>query len=91
MIGAVIRDDVAKVELTWRYLSVVEWAKINKLFKISAGGQFINYVTFFDQSTGDYASRYMYVSDRQAGLWRRNPKTNEVMGWTDCKLNLIEV
>lgn len=91
MVGAVIRDDVAKVELTWRYLTVQQWAAINKLFKISAGGQFVNYVTFFDQAEGDYASRYMYVSDRSAGMWRRDPETGEIMGWTDCKLSLIEV
>lgn len=91
MIGSVIRDDVAKVEMTWRYLTVQQWADINKLFKISAGGQFINYVTFFDQSAGAYVSRYMYVNDRKAGLWRRNPTTGEVMGWTDCSLALIEV
>lgn len=91
LIGAVIRDDVAKVELTWRYLTVKQWADINKLFKLSAGGKFINYVTFFDQSAGAYISRYMYVSDRSAGLWRRDPKTGEIMGWRDCKLSLIEV
>lgn len=91
MIGSVVRDDVAKIELTWRYLTVKQWADINKLFKISAGGKFINYVTFFDQSQGDYVSRNMYVSDRSAGLWRRHPSTGEVIGWTDCKLSLIEV
>lgn len=91
LIGAVVRDDVAKVELTWRYLTVKQWADINKLFKLSAGGKFINYVTFFDQSAGAYTSRYMYVSDRNAGLWRRDPKTGEIMGWRDCKLSLIEV
>lgn len=91
MIGSVIRDDVAKVELTWRYLTVEQWATINKLFKISAGGSFINNVTFFDQTSGGYITRKMYVSDRSAGLWRRHPTTGEIMGWTDCKLNLIEV
>mgnify|MGYP000851934631 FL=1 len=91
MIGSVIRDDVAKVELSWKYLTVEQWAAINKLFKTSAGGSFVNYVTFFDQSQGDYVSRYMYVSDRSAGLWRRHPVSGEVMGWVDCKLSLIEV
>lgn len=91
MIGSVIRDDVAKVELGWKYLTVEQWAAINKLFKTSAGGSFVNYVTFFDQSQGDYTSRYMYVSDRSAGLWRRHPVSGEVMGWTECKLSLIEV
>lgn len=90
-IGAVIRDDMAKVELSWRYLTVTQWADINRLFKMSAGGKFINFVTFFDQTAGAYVSRNMYVSDRTAGLWRRHPDTGEIMGWIDCKLSLVEV
>lgn len=91
MIGSVIRDDVAKVELTWRYLTVQQWASVNKLFKQSAGGAFINSVTFFDQSAGAYITRQMYVGDRSAGMWRRDPSSGSVMGWTDCKLSLVEV
>lgn len=91
MIGAVIRDDVAKVELTWRYLTIEQWASIQKCFKISAGGKFINLVTFFDQTVGGWVTREMYVSDRKAGMWRRDPKTGDVLGWTDCSLSLVEV
>ena len=91
MIGSVIRDDVAKVELSWRYLTVSQWAEINRLFKTSVGGKFINAVTFFDQSAGDWVTRDMYVSDRKAGAWRRDPETGEVLGWTSCKLSLVEV
>ena len=91
MIGTVIRDDVAKVETTWKYLTVREWADINSLFKISAGGKFINSVTFFDQSSGTYVTKEMYVSDRSAGMWRRDPKTKEVLGWTGPRIALIQV
>lgn len=91
VIGSVIRDDVAKVSLSWRYLSVEDWAAINKCFKSSAGGKFYNNVIFFDQSAGGWVSRVMYVSDRSAGMWRRNPDNGEIMGWTDCKLSLVEV
>jgi hypothetical protein len=91
MIGSVIRDDVAKVEASWRYLTVEQWSTIGRLFKQSAGGAFINPVTFFDQTEGQFLTRNMYVSDRTAGMWRRDPYTGEVMGWTDCKLSLIEV
>jgi len=91
MVGSVIRDDVAKVSLEWKYLTVQQWAAINRLFKSSAGGSFINSVTFFDQSAGGYITRQMYVSDRDAGMWRRHPVSGEVMGWTDCKLSLVEV
>lgn len=87
VIGSVIRNDVAKVELSWRYLTVEQWARVLSLFNQS----FYNNVTFFNQSTGAYTTRQMYVGDRSAGMWRRHPSTGEVMGWTDCKLSLVEV
>lgn len=87
VIGSVIRNDVAKVELSWRYLTVEQWARILSLFNKS----FYNSVTFFNQSTGTYTTRQMYVSDRQASLWRKHPVTGEVMGWVEPKLSLVEV
>lgn len=91
MVGSVIRDDVAKVELSWRYLTVEQWADIQKCFRNSSGGKFINLVSFFDQSVGGWVTKEMYVSDRNAGMWRRDPKTGDILGWIDCKLSMIEV
>ena len=91
MIGSVIRDDIAKVELSWKYLTVEQWANIQKCFRQSSGGKFINLVTFFDQSVGGWVTKEMYVSDRQSGLWRRDPKTGDVLGWTNCSFSLVEV
>ena len=91
VIGSVIRDDVAKVEMSWRYLTVAQWAAINRRFKQSAGGKFYNTVTFFDQSAGGWVTKTMYVSDRSAGMWRRDPESGDILGWTDCKLSLVEV
>lgn len=91
MIGSVIRDDIAKVELSWRYLTVEQWANIQKCFRQSSGGKFINLVTFFDQSVGGWVTKEMYVSDRKSGMWRRDPKTGDVLGWTDCSFSLVEV
>jgi hypothetical protein len=87
VIGSVIRNDVAKIELSWRYLTVEQWAKILSLFTRN----FYNNVTFFNQATGKYETRQMYVGDRSAGMWRRHPITEEVMGYVDCKFSLIEV
>lgn len=87
VIGAVVRNDVAKVELKWRYLTAKQWAGILSLFTDS----FYNNVTFFNQATADYTTRQMYVGDRSAGMWRRHPETGEVMGFTDCSLSLVEV
>ena len=91
MIGSVIRDDVSKVEISWKYLTVKQWAEIQKCFSLSAGGKFINNVTFFDQGIGDWQTKEMYVGDRKAGMWRRDPKSGDILGWTDCGLSLIEV
>ena len=89
MVGSVIRDDIAKIEISWRYLTVEQWAQIQQCFK--GADKFINLVTYFDQSIGGWITKEMYVSDRKSGLWRRNPETGAVMGWTDCSLSLIEV
>lgn len=87
VVGSVVRNDVAKVELTWRYLTAQQWATILSLFNSS----FYNSVRFYNQATANYDVRTMYVSDRQAGMWRRHPETGEVMGWTNCSLSLVEV
>lgn len=92
MVGSVIRDDVSKIEISWRYLTVEQWARIQKCFRQSAGGKFVNLVTYFDQSVGGWVSKQMYVSDRPTqGMWRRDPNTGDILGWTECKLSLIEV
>jgi len=87
VIGSVIRNDVAKVELKWRYLTAQQWASVLSLFTNS----FYNEVKFFNQATASYTTRKMYVGDRKAGIWRRHPETGEVMGFVDCALSLIEV
>ena len=91
MVGAVIRDDVGKVELTWNFLTVKQWADILKCFSISRGGKFINNVTFFCQDIGDWTTREMYVGDRNADVFRRDPTTGEIIGYKDASLSLIEV
>ena len=91
MVGSVIRDDVAKIEMSWRYLTVEQWANIQKCFRQSSGGKFINLVEFFDQSVGGWVTKEMYVNDRKAGMWRRHPESGDVLGWTDCSIALIEV
>ena len=87
VVGSVIRSDVAKVELSWRYLTAQQWANVLSLFNRS----FYNDVTFYNQATASYTTREMYVGDRSAGMWRRDPVTGEVMGWTECSLSLVEV
>jgi hypothetical protein len=87
VIGSVIRNDVAKIELTWRYLTATQWANVLSMFS----GSFYNDVRFLNQVTNTYEVRTMYVSDRTAGAWRRNPNTGAIMGYTSCSLSLVEV
>lgn len=87
VVGAIVRPDVAKVELSWKYLTVRQWASILSLFSDS----FYNDVRFFNQTTGAYTTRTMYVSDRNASVFRRDPVTGEILGWVNPSLSLIEV
>lgn len=87
VVGAVVRSDVAKVEMSWKYLTAAQWASILSLFTNS----FYNDVKFLNQATNGYTTRTMYVSDRTAGMWRRDPQTGAVMGYTNCSLSLVEV
>lgn len=87
VVGSIVRSDVAKVELTWKYLTAQQWATILTLFNNS----FYNDVRFYNQATASYTTRTMYVSDRTAGMWRRDPGNGNVLGWTNCSLSLVEV
>lgn len=87
VVGSVVRNDVAKIEMSWKYLTAYQWAQILSLFTDS----FYNEVTFLNQATNAYTTRTMYVSDRNAAMWRRDPNTGAVMGYTGCSLSLIEV
>lgn len=87
VVGSVVRSDVAKVEMSWKYLTAAQWASVLSLFTNS----FYNEVRFLNQATNSYTTRTMYVSDRTAGMWRRDPQTGAVMGYTNCALSLVEV
>ncbi len=90
VVSDVIRYDVAKVEMEWKYLTVSEWSNVLKLFNPTYGGAFINTVTYFDQCSGTMQTRRMYVSDRTAGLVNLD-KDGNPRGWSGSKLSLVEV
>ena len=91
MIGSVVRDDVSKIEVSWKYLTSKQWAEIQQCFRQNSGGKFINLVSFFDQTVDGWVTKEMYVSDRKSGMWRRDPKNGDILGWTDCSLSLVQV
>ena len=86
LLGSVVRPDVANISLSWNFIGTEEWSEINRIFKENH----INKIRFFDQTKGDWGEREMYVSDRSAGLWRRDGEGN-VLGWTGCGIQLTEV
>lgn len=87
VVGSVVRHDVAKIELSWKYLTAQQWANVLSLFTDA----FYNEVRFYNQATANYDVRTMYCSDRNASAWRRHPETGEMMGWTGCSISLVEV
>lgn len=89
LIATVIRADVAKVELTWNFLTPEQWSNILLLFK--GASNFKQNVTFYNQTTAMRETRTMYVSDRtSSGVWLCD-ENGEPRGWKGCKLSLIEV
>lgn len=90
MVGAVVRDDIGKVEMSWNFISAQAWADTLKLFSIKRGGKFINSVTFFCQDTNNWETRNMYVNDRTAEIFLRNPD-GSIKGYVNASLHLIEV
>ena len=90
VIGAVIRDDVAKVEMTWKFITAEDWSMILKLFSQKHGGRFIAPVTFFNQVTNDWETRNMYVSDRTSSIFLRRADGGR-RGYTRHRRARIEV
>lgn len=87
VVGAVVRSGVSKIEVKWKYLTAQQWASVISPFDTA----FYASVRFYDQSSAGYVTKQMYVSDRKASMFRRDPQTGEVMGWVNPSLSLVEV
>lgn len=88
-IGDVIRDDLAKVEASWKVLTATEWSLILKIFDIKSGGSFVVSVTFFSQTDNAYVTRDMYISDRKANVYVK--QSNGRVVWLNPSFSLVEV
>lgn len=100
MMGTVIRNGVAKIQMTWAMISAEKWAEMLKQFEPSYGGAFVRSVTFFNQTSATLETRNMYVSDRtSAGSFlTHNERTTNDPAWIGlprayqgANLSLIEV
>jgi hypothetical protein len=91
VVGSVIRHDVAKVTLEWKYLTVEQWSNILKRFNPNYGGSFYNNVTFFNQVSATWETRLMYVSDRTSAGLIHLSRDGSPQGYTNPNLSLVEV
>lgn len=90
VIGAVIRENVAKIDMTWKFISAQDWANILAKFDSTRGGSFYQTVSFFLQDINGWTSRTMYVSDRTSSIFLRNPN-GSIKGYVDARFALVEV
>lgn len=90
VIGGVVREDVAAIDITYNYISVKEWHNILKQFDGKQGGSFYKSVTFFNQSTNSWGTRTFYVGDRTTGGLHILDKNGKPQGWLNAKLSLVE-
>lgn len=90
VIGAVIRENVAKADMSWKFITPQAWAGILAQFDSTRGGSFYQDVTLYLQDTDSWETRKMYVSDRTASIFRRN-RDGSIRGYVDARLALIEV
>ena len=85
----VLDRDLAKIEITWKYLTASQWSGI--LSKILTGSEnFYVWIRYFDMQAGAFKCRQFYPGDRTATPFRLNQTTKEVMSWLDCTVNFID-
>lgn len=100
MVGSVIRNDVAKITMSWNLISAEDWAAILKQFEPAYGGSFFRNVTFLNQTSNQLETRSMYVSDRTSSgsflLYNAEnaPSPDKIglpRGYQGATLSLIEI
>jgi len=90
VVGAVIRENIAKAAMTWKFISAQDWADLLAQFDSTRGGNFYRNVTLFIQDTNSWETRTMYVSDRTASIFLRN-QDGSIKGYVDASFSLVEV
>ena len=102
VVGQVILEDVAKIELQWNFLTVAQYSQIAQLFDSHYGGNFFNFVSYFDVIKGDFDSsntgtptlathRVFYPNDRKVQFAHITLDANgKPKGYTGVQLHLID-
>lgn len=90
VIGDIVREDVSKVELTWNYLTLRQYAAISRLFSSTYGGSYFVKVKFFDATANGWIERIMYPNDRAFETAPITLVENIPVGFTNVSLHLID-
>ncbi|MFQ9515340.1 MAG: hypothetical protein ACLRZ9_05890 [Eubacterium sp.] len=90
VVGGVVREDVAAIDVTYNYISVQDWAKILQQFDSKYGGSFYRRVTFFNQVSNSWKTRTFYVGDRTTSGLHILDANGRPQGWIGAKLSLVE-
>lgn len=100
MIGTVIRNGVAKIQMKWNFITAQDWSDMLKQFEPEYGGAFVRSVTFFNQTSAQLETRDMYVGDRTSSgsflLYNETNAPSEAWlglprGYLGAQFSLIEV
>lgn len=104
VIGGIVREDVAKVELKWNFMTVAQYAKLAQLFDSKYNGNFFVGVSFFDIVAGTWDGsiesapdivnnpiRLFYPSDRKVQFAKMVLNSDgSPKGYENVSLNLID-
>lgn len=102
VVGKVIRQDVSKIEIEWNYLTVAQYSLVAQLFDSAYGGNFFNFVSYFDTVKGDFRGsnigiptlsthRIFYPNDRKVKFAHIALDENgKPIGYSNVQLHLID-
>lgn len=104
VVGKVIKEDVAKIELKWNFLTTKQYALLAQLFLEKYDGAFYVYVSFFDEVADDFEGditippnnttnicRLFYPNDRTATFAHITlDQDGKPIGYSGVSLNLVD-
>lgn len=96
VVASVVRSGIRKIELTWRVISLVDYAKLGTFFNVTEN--FFFYAYYFDQDENAWLTKYFYVGDRVADALQQEKWKSTARGGRiepnhieNFNLSLIEV
>ena len=103
VVGQVVKEDIAKIEVSWNFLTVKEFADLSKLFLEKYGGSFFVPVAFFNEAIGDFEGdnqnppslsnnvRIFYPADRSAKFAQiKLDASGKPIGYVNVSLHLVD-